>query len=155
MFVIIFAFAAAPTLAPEVAPAPAPEVAKPDATPAPAPAPIVPPPPAPTPTAPAPAPVAQVPVHTGPVTVAPNAVTKISGSLPNITKFARTELPSVAPAKLCIDTAGAVTSVDFMTKLDKRVAADLGDALRTWKYSPYREKGTAFSACFVVTVRMK
>jgi hypothetical protein len=105
------------------------------------------------PVAPAPAPA--VPIHNVAVTVAPNAVTKVSGSLPNITKFSKTDVPAVAAAKLCIDTAGAVTSVDFVTKLEKHIATDLADALRAWRYSPYREKGIAFAACFVVTLRMK
>jgi serine/threonine protein kinase len=137
----------------EPPPAPAPEVKAevPPPAPLPVPTPVTPPPPTPTPP-PAPPPA---PSHTAPVTVAPNAVTKLSGSLPNIAKFSKTELPAVAAAKLCIDVNGAVTSVDFITKLEKHAATDLGDALRTWRYTPYREKGIAFSACFVVTLRMK
>ncbi|MEO8553163.1 MAG: PEGA domain-containing protein, partial [Kofleriaceae bacterium] len=104
----------------------------------------VPPPPPPTPI---------VPV--GPVTVAPNAVSKLSGETPNVSKFRGTTLPPVVAGKLCIDKAGAVTSVDFVGKLDHRIANDLAEQLKTWKYKPYVLQGTPVSACFVVTMRMK
>jgi hypothetical protein len=64
-------------------------------------------------------------------------------------------LPTITAAKLCIDTSGNVASVDFVAKLDKRVATDLADQLKTWKYKPYVLRGTAIGACFVVTMRMK
>jgi serine/threonine protein kinase len=101
--------------------------------------------------APPPAPV----MPTGPVTVPPNAVTKVSGDAVNITKLRAQNLPAVAAAKLCIDVGGAVTSVDFVTKLDKQLAGTLSDQLRTWKYKPYVRAGTPIGACFVVTMRMK
>jgi hypothetical protein len=83
-------------------------------------------------------------------------VTKLSGDLPNIARFSKTaDLPAMAPAKLCIDTTGHVTSADFLVKLEKHVASDLGDALRTWRYAPYIKGGVALVACFVVTVRIK
>jgi hypothetical protein len=88
------------------------------------------------------------------VTVAPNAVTKVSGGLPNIARFSK-DLPPVAATKLCIDTTGKVTSVAFLNKLEKHAAADLADALRAWRYAPYRPSGVATAACFVVALRMK
>ncbi|MEO8844540.1 MAG: serine/threonine-protein kinase [Kofleriaceae bacterium] len=112
-------------------------------------APVIPaPPPAPEPT---PAPV----IPTGPVTVAPNAVAKLSGDAPNISRLKTQSVPPVAAAKLCIDTSGSVTSVDFVTKLDKRIAGELVEQLETWKYKPYVRAGTPLGACFVVTMRMK
>ncbi|HET9988901.1 MAG TPA: PEGA domain-containing protein, partial [Kofleriaceae bacterium] len=132
----------------EQAPAPMPERPV-----VPAPPPPAPPAPTPTPT-PTPTPPAPV-VPTGPVTVAPNAVTKLSGETPNISRYKTQTLPTIAAAKLCIDTAGNVASVDFVGKLDKRVAGDLADQLKTWKYKPYLVHGTAVGACFVVTMRMK
>jgi hypothetical protein len=151
-----FAAAATPAPAIQVAqpPAPSPEpVVVVDAAAAPEPVPVpmpqqevvpAPPPPPPTPIVP-----------TGPVTVAPNAVTKLSGDAPNISRLRSQNLPAVAAAKLCIDAAGSVSSVDFVGKLDKKVAGDLAEQLKTWKYQPYVKAGTALSACFVVTMRMK
>jgi hypothetical protein len=89
------------------------------------------------------------------VTVAPNAVTKLSGDSPNITRYKAQSLPAVTAAKLCIDKAGNVASVDFVGKLDKRVGEDLADQLKAWKYKPYVLRGTPIGACFVVTMRMK
>ena len=92
---------------------------------------------------------------TGPVTVAPNAVTKLTGDSPNISRYRSQSLPPITAAKLCIDKAGNVASVDFVGKLDKRVTEDLADQMKTWKYKPYLLRGTAIGACFVVTMRMK
>jgi len=140
-----------------------PAPAKPDASAAPQEQPT--PPPAPTPmperpvvpappVTPTPAP-APAPLPTGPITVAPNAVTKIAGESPNISRYKAQSLPAITAAKLCIDKLGNVASVDFVAKLDKRVAEDLADQLKTWKYRPYSLRGTAIGACFVVTMRMK
>jgi len=144
---------------------PEPQPASPDASvgqkaaelPAPVPAPEKPvvPVPVPIPAPPAPVIPTPAPLPTGPVTVAPNAVSKLSGDTPNVSKFRGQSLPPIAAAKLCIDKAGAVTSVEFVGKLDHRVANDLADQLKTWKYKPYLLRGTAVSACFVVTMRMK
>ncbi len=119
--------------------------------PMPAPVPAPAPPPVPVPVPPAPAPI----VPSGPVTVPPNAVTKLSGEAPNISRYRSQTMPAVTAAKLCIDRGGAVMSVDFLTHLDKRVAHDLQEQLKTWKYRPYVHGGTAVVACFVVTMRMK
>jgi hypothetical protein len=138
--------------------------AKPDAAaapqeqPAPVPMPERPVVPAPPPVSPTPTPTpppTPPPLPTGPVTVAPNAVTKVSGESPNISRYRSQSLPTITAAKLCIDTKGNVASVDFVGKLDKRVGEDLADQLKTWKYKPYLLRGTAIGACFVVTMRMK
>jgi eukaryotic-like serine/threonine-protein kinase len=105
----------------------------------------------PAPPTPEPAPV----IPTGPVTIAPNAVAKLSGDAPNISRLKSQNVPPVAAAKLCIDTSGSVTSVDFVTKLDKHIAGDLAEQLKAWKYKPYVRAGTPLGACFVVTMRMK
>ncbi|MFT3692366.1 MAG: PEGA domain-containing protein [Kofleriaceae bacterium] len=103
------------------------------------------------PVVPAPPPA---PMPAGPVTVAPNAVHKISGDAPNVAKKGYV-IPAVAAAKVCIDTAGAVSSVDFVGKIDQKLSADLGTQLKAWKYQPYLQAGAPVSACFVVTMRMK
>jgi hypothetical protein len=126
----------------------------------PAPSPAQPPVPQPSPApAPTPAPVVPTPVvppaPAGPVTVAPNAVSKLSGDAPNITRYRSQSMPQVTAAKVCIDPSGSVSSVDFVGKLDKRIASDLADQLKTWKYKPYLRAGSAVGACFVVTMRMK
>jgi hypothetical protein len=58
-------------------------------------------------------------------------------------------------SKLCIDPTGRVASVDVITKLEARAAADLASALRTWRYAPYRDHGTAIPACFSLTLRTR
>ncbi|CAN5284966.1 hypothetical protein BH11MYX1_BH11MYX1_09750 [soil metagenome] len=115
---------------------------------------VVMPTPAPMPPAPV-APPALTVVPTGPVTVAPNAVAKRSGEAPNISRFTGQSVPAVAAAKLCIDTRGNVSSVEFVGKIDPKIESELTSTLRTWTYAPYVQAGTTLSACFVVTMRMK
>ncbi|HEY1546161.1 MAG TPA: hypothetical protein VGG28_00005, partial [Kofleriaceae bacterium] len=91
---------------------------------------------------------------TAAITVAPNAVTKLSGAVPEGIHAAK-GTPSIAAAKLCVDASGAVTNVDFITKLDRHLAADLSAALQSWKYQPYKKNGAAISVCFAVTLRLK
>ena len=130
------------------------KIDEPVATPVPAPIVHQPPAPMPVPTMPLPPPPPPV-LPSGPVTVAPNAVVKLSGTVPNVVRASK-DLPPMAAAKLCIDTAGAVTSVEFLSgKLERRVIADLGDSLKTWKYQPYKKAGTPVGACFVVTLRLR
>ena len=121
------------------APVPAPKVALPvKVEPAPAPVPV------PAPTAPR-----------GPVTVPPSAVTKLSGSPPQIGKTKNTDLPAVVAAKVCIDAAGRVTSADMITKIERRSATDLVDAIRTWQYAPYKQSGVPTPACFAISFRVR
>ncbi|HEX4455541.1 MAG TPA: protein kinase [Kofleriaceae bacterium] len=91
---------------------------------------------------------------TASITVAPNAVTKLSGAVPDGLHAAK-GTPSVAAAKLCIDPNGAVTNVDFISKLDHHLVGDLTAALQAWKYQPYKKNGAAISVCFAVTLRLK
>ncbi|MCB9571338.1 MAG: hypothetical protein H6709_04545 [Kofleriaceae bacterium] len=108
--------------------------------------------PAPLPPAPAPAPKKA----RGPVTVAPNAVTKVSGEVPTIRAVVRNNetVPSVVAAKMCIDTTGRVTSVDVM-KVTGDIATKLAAALRGWRYAPYKQGGIATPACFATTFKLK
>ncbi|MGE3547730.1 MAG: hypothetical protein AB7L28_27635, partial [Kofleriaceae bacterium] len=92
---------------------------------------------------------------TKPISVPPNAVTKVSGELPRIVKYRHDDLPTNLSTLVCIDTAGNVTSVKLVTKISGRAAADVPSALRGWKYTPYRRGGVAVPACFVVSFRIQ
>ncbi len=136
-----------PTHATPAPPSPAMAAIAPPPLPPPSPAPA----PAPAPAIASPPPVAAAP--TAPIVVRPNAVSKISGDTPNIA--AKGDVPPVVAAKVCIDTGGRVSSVDVISKLEHHAAADLADALRTWRYAPYKDKGAAVPACFSVTLRTR
>ena len=150
-----------------VAPPPAPAIVeqpKPAPSPAPPPAPAIKEtPPAPPPVAPpAPAILAQpkpapapAPVKTGPVTVPPNVVTKLSGNTPEVGASKNADIPPVIAAKVCIDETGRVTSADMLSKLQRHTASDFVDAIRTWKYAPYKQAGIATAACFAISFRVK
>jgi hypothetical protein len=98
--------------------------------------------------------VATVPA--GPVTVISSQVQKLSGDVPEIAKNKNTEMPPVIAAKLCIDTSGVVVKADVLSKIaDKRAAADFADALKSWRYAPYKKDGTPRSACFALSFRVK
>ncbi len=119
---------------------------------------VVTPPPAPPPSKPA---VATPPVPTPPpatgrtVTVAPSAVTKISGAPPEISQHKHTDLPPTVASKVCIGPSGRVSSVEVITKVDSRVATDISRALQEWTYQPYLLYGTPTAACFVVSFLLK
>ena len=93
------------------------------------------------------------PAPKGPVLIAPTAVTRTGGPTPTLNKAQSDEVPPIIAAKLCIDTAGRVTSVDVLTKLERATASELTSALEEWTYTPYRRGGTAVPACFVVRFR--
>lgn len=142
----------ASTIVPPVAPGsakPIPSVTQPPKPAAPVPAP---PKPAITATAPAPAKPAP-PKLVPPKIVPPNAVKKLSGAAPSIEKFKNDELPSTLAAKVCIDTSGKVSFAQMVNRVPNRVASDLTEQLRTWRYAPYVQNGVAIPACFVVTFR--
>ncbi len=163
--------AAPPPLAPTLPPAPPPAVAPPAPPTTTAPAPITPSAPpstgvtttvAPPTPVPVPKPIATPPVQpavtTPPartITVAPSAVTRISGSLPEISQHKHVDVPASVASKVCINHIGRVTSVDVITKLDSRVAADITRALQAWQYAPYKHSGTPTAACFVVSFKLK
>lgn len=140
--------APAPTAATIAPPATTPPAAKPAPAPAPADKPATPsiaqpatPPPATRPTAPR--------------IVPPSAVKRLSGEPPSITKYRNVELPASLAAKVCIDIDGKVTSAEMVTKVSSRVAAQLTEDLRTWRYAPYKQGGAAIPVCFVVSFRVK
>ncbi|HLL23563.1 MAG TPA: PEGA domain-containing protein, partial [Kofleriaceae bacterium] len=110
----------------------------------------VPPPPAP----PKPVP-AVVPRPSGPVLVPPTAVKRIAGDLPTLGKSKRAEVPPAVAAKVCINASGKVYGVDIITKLERMTTIDLTNAISTWRYEPYKQAGTATSACFVVSFRVQ
>jgi hypothetical protein len=61
----------------------------------------------------------------------------------------------VIAAKVCIDESGRVTSADMLSKLERHTASDFVDAIRTWKYAPYKQAGIATAACFAISFRVK
>jgi hypothetical protein len=89
-----------------------------------------------------------------PASVSPTAVSKLSGRPPRITKLGGAALPSTISAKICIDEAGQVTASTVLTELPARAATEIADALRTWRYAPYKVHGVARAACFVDSVRV-
>lgn len=95
------------------------------------------------------------PAGKGPVTVPPSAVTKLSGTTPEIGKSKNIDLPSVVAAKVCIDATGRVTAADMITKIERRAAEDLAGAIRTWQYAPYKQSGVPTPACFAISFRVK
>jgi hypothetical protein len=93
--------------------------------------------------------------RTGPVVVPPTAVKRISGDAPTVSKSKKSEVPPAVSAKVCIDTSGKVSSVDMITKLERMTSLDLGNAIKGWRYAPYKQAGTAVPACFVVSFRVQ
>ena len=93
----------------------------------------------------------------GPVTIPPPAAAsmKLSGETPSIGKAKNADIPPIVAAKVCIDTAGAVSSVEALTKLDRVTKQGLVEGLMSWRYAPYKANGVATAACFVVTLRVK
>jgi len=139
--------------APPPAPVEQPKV-EPALPPAPKVTPAVPPPANPTVAQPVPAPQ-QPAVPRGPVTVPPSAVTKVSGNPPQIGKTKNADMPAVVAAKVCIDATGKVTGADMITKIERRSAEDLVDAIKTWQYAPYKQSGVPTPACFAISFRVK
>jgi hypothetical protein len=97
------------------------------------------------------------PPSTTPVNVSASAVSKLSGSPPNIAKGRYDdELPAVIVSKVCIDTSGHVVNAAVVTKMDShRDAQEIVDALKTWQYAPYRRNNTPTPACFFVSMRTR
>ncbi len=90
-----------------------------------------------------------------PITVPPSAVTKLSGTPPEINKSKTADLPPVVTAKVCIDVGGNVASADMLTRIERRPASDLIEAIRSWKYAPYKQSGIPTPACFAISFRVK
>jgi hypothetical protein len=93
---------------------------------------------------------APVPAAAKAVVVPPNAVKRTSGALPTIKAVVRpgTVIPKSLAAKICIDQRGAVTNVQVL-KATGEVATAFADAIRGWRYTPYKAGGVATPACFV------
>ncbi|MBK9037498.1 MAG: protein kinase [Myxococcales bacterium] len=100
-------------------------------------------------------PVAVPAPRTGPPKlVPPNAVKRTSGDLPRITTITRPGQESTVPksvsAKICVDAGGSVTSVSVI-KLTGEVADKLSSAIKTWRFTSYKDAGHAVPVCFVNT----
>jgi len=144
--------AIAPTAAtPTPSTATPPTAAKPGATPTSPPA----PPPTPRVTTTAPTTPSPSTAAARTITVPPSAVTRISGTAPEISQHKHADIPSTVASKVCISHTGRVSSVEVLTKLDSRVAADILRALHAWQYAPYKLNGTPTAACFVVSFKLK
>jgi hypothetical protein len=93
-----------------------------------------------------------------PVIVPPTAVTRVGGATPVLSLPPRAGSAAAATAvaaKVCIDTAGRVTTVDVLTKLEPAAASELSRAIHGWTYRPYQQGGAAVPACFAVSFRVK
>jgi hypothetical protein len=89
------------------------------------------------------------------ITVAPTAVTRLSGDIPTFNTARNPEIPSIIAAKVCISAGGGVTSVAMLTKLESATANGIATTLRGWRYAPYKQAGTAVPVCFAVSFRVK
>jgi hypothetical protein len=63
-------------------------------------------------------------------------------------------VPRSLAAKICINETGAVTNVQVL-KLTGEVAAAFAQAIRGWRYTPYRDGGVPTPACFVNSFALK
>ncbi len=86
----------------------------------------------------------------GPVTVPPNTVARLTGAVPSFDSRA-VGTASAVSAKICIGAGGRVTRVDILGKASAEVRTPLAAAIRTWTYQPYQRDGVATPACFVTT----
>lgn len=90
-----------------------------------------------------------------PPVIRPDAVSRVAGELPRLANSTASRLPTTIAAKLCIDSGGRVTSSHVLSRVDDDITETIGNALRTWRYTPYRSGGTPSPACFVVTFRIR
>jgi hypothetical protein len=82
-------------------------------------------------------------------------VSKRSGDPPSISHPGSAALPSAISAKLCIDEAGRVATVEILSRVPSDTAAEIVAALRTWRYAPYQVAGAPHAACFAVAFRVR
>src|SRR3569623_1786496 len=83
--------------------------------------------------------------------VSGSSMQKVSGDLPTI----RGDTDGDALVKMCIDTAGAVTSVKVV-QATAQVPPDLTHALAGWRYKPYVGKdGKPEAVCFALKLRVE
>lgn len=101
-----------------------------------------------------PVPPKPAPVDDKPAIVPPRSVHKVAGDVPDI----RLRNPESAPArvsvKLCIDTAGHVTSAKVLNNVPQSLRRQIERGLRDWRYQPYERDGRAHSACFAISIRI-
>ncbi len=99
-----------------------------------------------------PLPAAHSPAPEKPVTIAPGRVHRVSGQISPLDVH-RLEneglLDTTLHALLCIDEAGAVTSVRFVGEAPRWLRARVATDLRTFRFSPYIDRTGAHAACFV------
>lgn len=122
-------------------------------TPVPPPRPVAPTTPAIT--TPVPRPAVAAPVDNTPAAIGAGAVKRLSGAAPNLRTERTDDLPKVVRAKMCIDTAGKVVSVNLLEKIPARFEKELQTTLGGWKYAPYKVGNVAKPACFVLSMRMQ
>ena len=82
-------------------------------------------------------------------------MTRTGGATPAVQQARGVDVPAVITAKLCIDTAGRVASVQIITKLAAALASDLTATLKGWTYTPYHQHGAAAPACLFIQFRVK
>lgn len=99
--------------------------------------------------------VPQPPKPTTPPLLKPNTLSRVSGEMPKFSATSSDDLPATVSSKVCVDAGGRVSSVGVLTKLDGDARGAIESAIRTWRYSPYRENNVAQPACFIVTFRLK
>ncbi|HSD88466.1 MAG TPA: protein kinase [Kofleriaceae bacterium] len=85
----------------------------------------------------------------GPIGVAANTVTKVSGELPVL--HGNGEASGNVMAKMCIDEQGKVSSVKIKQS-PPEIANDLQRALSSWRYKPYMKGDKAVSVCFLLQI---
>jgi serine/threonine protein kinase len=86
-------------------------------------------------------------------TVSSSAVSKLSGTMPELhVRGGGGDLSDVV-AKLCIDERGAVTSAQTV-RAAKEIAGMVERELRSWRYTPYLAQGKPSPACFPVQMRV-
>lgn len=95
------------------------------------------------------------PAPSGPVLVPPNKVKKLSGDVPELRRLKGEEIPHRVNVKLCINTAGSVTSTALITTVPDRVKHTLSTAMKTWRYRPYKSAGSVRAACFVQSFKVR
>src|SRR5262249_55598812 len=91
-----------------------------------------------------------------PVTIPPTKVSRTSGAVPSIkgsSSLAGEKIPANISAKVCIDTGGSVTSTKVLTKLPEEARSLLERSIKGWRYTPYKDGGSAVPACFVASFR--
>jgi len=102
------------------------------------------------PTRSTPAPRATRPATARTATISSKAVRRRSGTLPALRTRSGLDDVRHVRAKLCIDVDGRVTTAEILSDFPKDAAKTFVKAMKTWRYTPYRERGEARPACFGV-----